>query len=272
MQTPDNQKIKDGIKSTFDEVAHNYDNNKQFILSAKKMLDLIDIKNPKATILDLSSGTGNIAIEVAKKYSKATIYGVDLSDEMLQIAREKTAKENLDNIIYSVQDVENLQFENEKFDLITCGYGLFFYPDIDNVFCDICSRLNSDGLFTFSSFNENAFQPYSKIFLTMLEEHYDIKPPNSIEKRLLSSENEIRELTSQVKDIDVKIHPIEIRFAMSIDEWWQLLNSTGYKGLLSQLGGNYKEFELTYKKYLHSLSNDGSIEFNADSWITVVTV
>lgn len=266
------QKLKDGIKSTFDGVAKEYDNNKQFIISAKKMVELIEFENDELKILDLSTGTGNIAIELAKKFPKATIYGVDISSEMLKYAEEKTIKENLTNISYHLQDVESLDFEDIKFDLITCGYGLFFYPEMDKVFCDICSRLKDRGKFIFSTFRENAFQPYSKILLEMLETNYNIKSPEKLDKKQLQSEEEIAQLSSLVPHQNLQIHSIDIRFTMSIDEWWKLLNSTGYQGLLNQLGQNYPKFEQKYLEYLHSLHNDGNIEFNADSFVSIVSV
>jgi len=178
-----NQKIKEGIKNTFDDVAEKYDNNKQFIISAKKMVELIGFENNELKILDLSTGTGNIAIELAKKFPKATIYGVDISSEMLKYAEEKTAKENLTNISYHLQDVEKLDFDGMQFDIITCGYGLFFYPQMEQVFCDVYSKLKTGGKFVFSTWTTNAFQPYSKIFLEMLETNHNIKSPLREDKK-----------------------------------------------------------------------------------------
>jgi len=272
MSIKENQKIKDEIKTTFNDVAKNYDTNKQFQISAKKMVQLIDISDKNVNILDLSTGTGSIAIELGKKFPSANIIGVDISEEMLNIARAKTEEEGLKNIVYQLQDVENLKLDDMKFELITCGYGLFFYPDMDRVFLDVCSKLSSNGKFVFSTFNENAFQPYSKIFLDMLEKNYNIKSPTRIEKRQLNTSNEIKELVSQVKHVNLNINDVNIRFPMSIDEWWKLLNSTGYQGLLSQLNENYIKFESEYIESLESMSDGKSIEFNADSFISVVSI
>ncbi len=267
----ENKKIKNNIKSTFDNVAKSYDTNKQFEISAKKMVELIDVDNP-LNILDISTGTGSIAIGLAKKFPSANIHAVDISGEMLNIAKAKTKEQGLLNITYHLQDVENLDFEGIEFDIITCGYGLFFYPDMDGVFCDVCSRLTSDGRFVFSTFTDNAFQPYSKIFLDMLDQNYDIRPPERIEKRQLVTKDEIEELTSQVKHNGLKIHDADIRFPMDIHAWWSLLNTTGYSGLLSQLEENYKKFEKEYIEHLKSLHEDNNIKFNADSLISIVKI
>jgi ubiquinone/menaquinone biosynthesis C-methylase UbiE len=264
------QTIKKNIKNTFDDVAKSYDRNQQFIISAKKMVDLIDSENDSLTILDLSTGTGHIAIELAKKYPNTNIYGVDISDEMLGIARLKTEEHGITNITYLVQDVENLDFKDMKFDLITCGYGLFFYPNMVKVVCDVAQRLSPNGKFIFSTFTDQAFQPYSKIFLDILEQNYNIAPPKRIEKRQLTTQDEIETLCAHIEYDSLEIHDIEIVFPMEIDEWWQLLNSTGYKGLLSQLESNYPLFENEYLEHLQSISKDNCIDFNANSLISVV--
>ena len=272
MDTKEHLEIKDGIKNTFDNVAENYDSNQQFIISAKGMVERISVDGEDIHILDLSSGTGNIAIELAKKFPQAKIFGVDISNEMLNIAREKTKEQGVTNITYQVQDVENLDFKDMKFDIITCGYGLFFYPNMDRVFSNVCSMLKENGKFVFSTFRENAFEPYSKIFLEMIETNYGIRYPQSIERRLLNTRGEIQELVSQVRDTKLEIHDLDIKFPMSINEWWKLVNSTSFKGLLNQLDDNYEKFEGKYKGHLKSLSDDENIKYNADSFISIVSV
>lgn len=272
MNNKENQNIKDGIKNTFNDVAKSYDNNKQFIISAKKMVNSINIKDENLNILDLSTGTGNIAIELAIKFPNANIFGVDISAQMLNIAKQKIENLGIKNITYQLQDVENLDFTDMKFDIITCGYGLFFYPNMDEVFKDVCSRLKSGGKFIFSTFTDKAFEPYSKIFLDMLDVNYNIKPPKRIEDKPLRTKYEIEKLSSQVKYKNLEILNIEIKYPMNIQQWWELLNTTGYQGLLSQLEDDYSKFEQEYKSHLKLMSQDDNIEFNANSFISIVSM
>jgi len=268
--TEENEKIKEDIKSTFDEAAHKYDGNRQFVLSAKKMVELLHIEDGDLKILDLSTGTGNIAIELAKRFPNATIYGVDISKEMLKVAQQKCDALGVTNIHYILGDVEKLDLEVEAFDLITCGYGLFFYPNMDEVFKTITKRIKRGGKFVFSTFTQNAFQPYSKIFLEMLETRHGIKPPSRLEEKSLDCKAEIETLAQLVTFQTLEIHDVEIRFPMTIDAWWRLVNSTGYSGLLNQLEGNYSSFEKAYLDHLKGICEDGNLEYNADSFITVV--
>ena len=263
------KKIKDNVKNTFDTVAKSYDNNRHFVISSQKLVQLIDVEAPQ-NILDISTGTGHIAIELAKKYPKAQIYGVDISEEMLRIARTKAEQQGVSNITFSHQDVESMEFDRDGFDIITCGYGLFFYPNMDGVLKDIYSRLNSGGEFVFSTFTDNAFQPYTDTFLEMLKDGYNIASPSRIEERQLKSAKEIEEFVTQINHNRLEVHDTPIRFPMDIEEWWSLLNTTGYSGLLHQLGEDYEVFEKHYLAHLKNLHEDNNIAFNADSLISVV--
>jgi len=271
MNQEENQKIKEAIESTFDSVAKSYDNNRHFILSARAVVEKIDANEVKH-ILDLSTGTGHIAIELAKKFPDAQIHGVDISTQMLNIAKAKSSKAGITNISYYCQDVEKLEFEGVSFDIITCGYGLFFYPNMDGVLHDVMARLSENGAFIFSTFKTNAFEPYVEIFLDRLKAGYNIAPPNRIEKRQLKTIEEIEAFTSQITHKGLNIHDTPIRFPMDIDEWWALLQTTGYSGLISQLGDNFEAFEKEYLEHLQTLAQEGAIDFNADSWISVVRV
>jgi len=69
MNNTNDNKIKKVVNNTFDKVANKYDKNKQFHISATKLVELLDIpKDVKVSILDLSTGTGNIAIKIAQEY------------------------------------------------------------------------------------------------------------------------------------------------------------------------------------------------------------
>lgn len=270
----DNHKVKELIQNTFDDVAKSYDINEYFTISAKRMVEIISntqINNTQnLNILDLSSGTGNIAIALSKQYPTSSIHAVDISEEMLKVAKQKTKDEGILNITYYVQDVENLDLGDMKFDIITCGYGLFFYPEMDNVFKDIYNRLTKNGVFAFSTFTQEAFQPYGKMFLDLLSKDYDIKPPETIEKRLLETKDEIEQFVKQVPQIKYEINEIQIQYPMQINKWWDLLNTTGYQGLLTQLGNKYEEFETKYLDILEKKVKNSQIDFSADSFISIV--
>jgi len=272
MNQQEHKKIKEGIKNTFDTAAQDYDSSEHFIISAKKFIKLIELKDTKdINILDLSTGTGVLAIELAQKFPNANIYGVDISNEMLNVAKTKTKQLGLTNITYLNQDVEDLNLDI-KFDLITCGYGLFFYPNMDSVFCDICNRLTTNGRFVFSTFTTEAFEPYSKKFLEILEERFNIKPPKVLKRRTLKTKNEIKELSALVKYKQLDIKDIDISYPLKVESLWKLFNSAGYKGLVNQLEDNYTNFKKEYLAYLNNVAKDNHVTLNANSYITILEI
>ena len=271
----EDNKIKESISSTFDEVAKNYDKNEHFLISAKKLVQILkkhDMKN-NASILDLSTGTANIAIEIAKQYTKSFIHGIDISQNMLKIANIKIKEQNIKNIHLYHQDVENLELSAGPFDLVTCAYGLFFYPNMEKVFCDISTRINKGGRFIFSSFTEDAFQPYTKTFLEMLENNYNIKMPEKLDAISLNSKEDIRKLSSLINPSKLEIEYVKIRLNLSIEQWWDLINSSGFKVFLSNLSKKeYRNFKIEYFSHLERVTSNKIIKLNADTLFAIITI
>lgn len=96
---------------------------------------------------------------------------------------------------------------------------------------NICSKIKKCGKFVFRIFSEDAFKPYTETFLNK----YSISFPQQLEKRSLKTKEEILELASISNLNDIKIEQFDIRYPLSIEEWWNLLDSSGYKGLLTQI-------------------------------------
>ena len=79
-------------------------------------------------VLDVACGTGDFSIAIAeamKKYAKGHVTGVDLSEGMLEVMKDKVAKAGLDDLIsYETGDCENLRFADGSFDRVTVAFGV----------------------------------------------------------------------------------------------------------------------------------------------------
>jgi demethylmenaquinone methyltransferase/2-methoxy-6-polyprenyl-1,4-benzoquinol methylase len=122
-------------KAFFDSIAKKYDATNQFTsFGTKWILDKIVINKFKisenAKILDLCSGTCDIAIALAKKYPKSQITALDASVAMLEIGNKKIKKEKLNNITTTIGDALNLPFLDNYFDLVIVSFGL---RNLDNL-------------------------------------------------------------------------------------------------------------------------------------------
>jgi ubiquinone/menaquinone biosynthesis C-methylase UbiE len=83
------------------------------------------------TVLDVATGTGQPALSIAKIVGEnGKVIGVDLSPEMLEVAKEEAAYEGLTNALFQVVKDESLSmFPDNTFDSVICRNGLMFMPD-----------------------------------------------------------------------------------------------------------------------------------------------
>ena len=103
-------------------------------------------KSQPTTILDLATGTADLAITMAKRNLQAHIVGMDISEKMLEIGKEKVAKQHLENQIeLRLGDAAKLPFENDTFDAVTVAFGVRNFEDLDRGLSEIHRVLKPNG-------------------------------------------------------------------------------------------------------------------------------
>ncbi|OPJ56425.1 class I SAM-dependent DNA methyltransferase [Alkalithermobacter paradoxus] len=131
----------------YDELMNEVDYNEwtNYIESIYKK-ENVKVKN----ILELACGTGNLTIPLAKR--GYNVVGIDISEEMLSIAREKINKEGLDIVLLN-QDMTQLDFDVYDMDCVLCGCDGFNYilddVQLEELFIKVYSILKEEGLFVF---------------------------------------------------------------------------------------------------------------------------
>jgi len=254
---------KEQIKTTFNSVAERYDTNKFFSISARILVDYLEPDESKR-MLDVSTGTGAIAVTAAQQCPEMEIEAIDISVEMLNQAKKKAENLDITNIKFRQMDAENMEYEDASFDIITCGYGLFFYPEMEATFAEICNKLGGGGRFVFSTFAKDAFYPCAEKFLELLKE-YDVEAPE-LSRARLQDEKQIRTLCAEAEAICVFVKKHEIRYEIAVDDWWALINNGGYKSLLDQVEPQMlNEFKRRHLEQISRLSENGKIILNVDS-------
>ena len=94
-------------------------------------------------ILDVCTGTGDIAVLLAKKYPDSKIIGIDFSEQMLDVAQKKAISVN--NIEFIRHDVLELPFDDETFDACFVSYGLRNLDDFDKGLAEMNRVLKKGG-------------------------------------------------------------------------------------------------------------------------------
>lgn len=269
------EKEQEYAKVSFSDVADKYDAIPFFKISARHVANIIQKHKGAVDVLDVACGTGNVVLECAACMSSANFDAVDISEDMLAKAQENAKAQKLDNICFHIQDVTKLEME-KKYDVITCAYALFFLPEAHKVLHALVSLLKEDGIVIFTSFLANAFSPSSEILLPLLEKHGS---PSAKEYDMDKWENlkrveDIEKLCKLANVNRPRIEDKEIRYGMDLDAWWELLNNTGYKGMLMEL--STEDYERVKSEYYEAMFThadmDGEVELVADSYFVVLKI
>ncbi|MBQ3739005.1 MAG: bifunctional demethylmenaquinone methyltransferase/2-methoxy-6-polyprenyl-1,4-benzoquinol methylase UbiE [Bacteroidales bacterium] len=103
-------------------------------------------KHHPADILDLATGTADLAIALAKHNPQARIIGIDISERMLEIGQEKVKQQKLENqIVLRFGDAATLPFEDGTFDVVTVAFGVRNFEDLDKGLSEISRVLKPGG-------------------------------------------------------------------------------------------------------------------------------
>ena len=81
---------------------------------------------PAMAVLDLASGTGDPAITIARILTKGNVTAYDITPEMLAIAVQRSKRNAVNNLTFTVGDMDSLPFPNGTFDAVTSRNGLMF--------------------------------------------------------------------------------------------------------------------------------------------------
>lgn len=97
-------------------------------------------------ILDIATGTGDLAIKLARELDPIAVTGVDLSEGMIEIGRAKVAKEGLQEVVtLGIGDCLLLPFTDASFDVVTCAYGVRNFADLLAGYCEMHRVLRPGG-------------------------------------------------------------------------------------------------------------------------------
>ena len=158
---------KEQVAQMFDTISGNYDGLNRVISFGidikwrKKVLQLVSDKNPK-TVLDIATGTGDLAILMTKT-SAERIIGLDISAGMLDVGRKKIEAQKLsDKIDMILADSENMPFENDTFDAITVAFGVRNFETLEKGLAEILRVLKPNGIFVILETSVPEKTPYKQ--------------------------------------------------------------------------------------------------------------
>jgi SAM-dependent methyltransferase len=96
-------------------------------------------------VLDIGCGTGSTTREAGRAAAPGRVVGVDVSEPMLERARELTARERLENVSYELGDAQAARFDPGRFDVAISRFGTMFFSDPPVAFANIATALRPQG-------------------------------------------------------------------------------------------------------------------------------
>lgn len=139
------------VETMFNHIAPTYDRLNHTLslgIDRRWRREAIDALKPFApkTILDIATGTGDFAILSARRLAPQSIIGVDISDGMMDVGREKVKAAGLDGIIsFKRDDCTALSFNSDSFDAVTVAYGARNFDNLEAGLREMCRVLVPGG-------------------------------------------------------------------------------------------------------------------------------
>lgn len=161
---------KEQVADMFNNISKTYDFLNHFlslgidIIWRKKAINELKADKPRL-ILDVATGTGDFAFEALSILKPEKIIGVDISQGMLDIAKQKIAKRGLQQQFeVKLGDSEKLPFEVNEFDAVTVAYGVRNFEDLQKGLNDIHRVLKSGGKAVILEFSKPKAFPVKQLY------------------------------------------------------------------------------------------------------------
>lgn len=116
-------------------------------------------------ILDVATGTADVAIMAAQMLKPRSITGIDIANQMLEFGRIKIKRQGLDAVIsLETGDSENLRFDDASFDAVTVAFGVRNFENLEKGLTEMCRVLRPGGQVVILEFSRPRLFPFKQLY------------------------------------------------------------------------------------------------------------
>ena len=140
------------VKRMFDSIAGTYDTLNHTLsfgidkIWRKKGIAFLRPFSPES-ILDIATGTGDLAFLIHERLKPESLLGIDLSEGMLAVARQKAQERGVsDNVSFAIEDCLSLSLPDNSYDAITVAYGVRNFENLAQGFAEMYRVLSPGGV------------------------------------------------------------------------------------------------------------------------------
>jgi len=259
-QENNNALQKEAVTKNFNLAAEGYDNPAQryFRISADKMAEVLKPKSGNR-VLDIATGTGMVASAMAQAIlPDGRVQAIDLSNGMLDKALLNFTKLGLTNIELHEMDAEKLDFKSNYFDCASCGFGIFFLPNMIDSLKEWRRVLKPNGRLIFTTFEKSSFGKLISTFIEQLTE-YDINFDTTAERLMEMPTCESYLEKAGYTDIEINSEQLGYYLA-SENDWWGIIMNSGLRHFVTQLDATqFAQFRAKHIAEVVKLKTDNGI-------------
>jgi SAM-dependent methyltransferase len=132
---------------------------------------------PGQHVLDLACGVGDPALTIASEVAPSgSVTATDIGPGMMSLAEELASKKGLTNIEFREAHAESLPFADKSFDVVTCRFGIMFFPDLGKALRECLRVLKPGGRAAFVAWGKRE-QPFAGTTAGIVMKHLPAPPP-----------------------------------------------------------------------------------------------
>lgn len=230
---------KRNVTNLFNKVSSVFDSSgpRYFAYFGERLVEQAGVKEGEY-VLDVASGKGaSLFPSIEEVGPKGKVIGIDIADGMVNESNLEMQRRGIKNAEVRLMDAEKLEFENEMFHHILCGFGVFFFPNYKKAFSEFKRVLKDRGRFSFTTFLRKKDEKF--IWFDELIQKY--LPPSEEYKKddndpEFDTEEGVYEVLEQAGFKNIQIIREEKNFVYRDEqEWWDKLWTHGYIRVLEKI-------------------------------------
>lgn len=188
-------------------------------------------------VLDVCCGSGASAIPAAEILgADGSVVGVDLAENLLELARAKAKQRGLTNIQFQSGDLMHLPFEDESFDTAVCVFGIFFVPDMEGALRELKRVVRNGGRVAITTWGPRFFEPATTFFWNSIRDvNPDLYKGFNPWDRISEVDAVLRLLAAAgLSDMEA-VAESDSQTVNAPEDWWAMIMGSGYRGTVEQL-------------------------------------
>jgi ubiquinone/menaquinone biosynthesis C-methylase UbiE len=230
--------------------------NKGPFQSTKKLVELVNVNKGDA-VLDVACGTGVVTNEIQKKVGKSGyVVGVDTSTTAIKIAKKWNEKKS--NVDFINIDAEKYSFSN-KFDVITCQYALFFFPNAQKALKNMKNSLKKSGRVGISVHGSKDAVPFFSSIIDSVTKYIpDYVPPGSPDLDRFGTKANLRKEVSKAGFSKIIVKEYVFHFSPGkFEDYWK----NYLKYIAKPLKEKLNELEYSKRKELKQMVKEKTMQY-----------